>query len=189
MRISKRLGALALGFALAGTLGLAQIKSLTLREIVDDSDHAVFGTIVDSQVSMRPDPEHGEFYFTTITIEGRRLTDGAVVSVPVTFYGGFLDEEHGYWNSEAPIADDVEVGNRVVAFYRWADDMGGGMPANALYMAHGGLYRSVEGPNGTMILGRGEGYAVDKNVRLTSLDGAVAKLHTEKLQRKEQQGR
>jgi hypothetical protein len=184
-----RLGTTVLGFAVAGALGLAQIKSLTLREIVDESDGAVYGQIVSSVVSKKVDAQHGELYFTTITIEGQRLTDGATTSVPVTFYGGFLNEEEGCWNSEAPAAEEVKVGNQIVAFYRWTDDMGGGMAANALYMAHGGLYRTLEGPSGAMVLGRGEGYAIDKNVRLTSLDTAVRKLHQEKLERKQEERR
>ena len=36
-------------------------------------------------------------------------------------------------NSEAPSADDVRIGNRVVAFYKWIDNMGGDLAGNALY--------------------------------------------------------
>ena len=43
-----------------------------------------------------------------------------LASGDVTFQGGFIDEEHGVYNSEAPVADDVKIGNRVVAFYKWS---------------------------------------------------------------------
>ena len=77
------------------------------------------------------------------------------------------------FNSEAPAADDVKLGKRVVAFYRWADDIGGGVPANALVAAHGGLYRTVEGPRGPAVLGRGEGYAISSNRYVSQLESAV----------------
>jgi hypothetical protein len=77
------------------------------------------------------------------------------------------------FNSEAPAADDVKVGKRVVAFYRWADDIGGGVSANALMAAHGGLYRTVDGPHGPAVLGRGEGYAITSNRFVAQLESAV----------------
>jgi len=67
----------------------------------------------------------------------------------------------------------VQVGRRVVAFYRWADDMGGGFAANALVAAHGGIYRTVDGPLGAAVLGRGEGYAISANRRVADLESAV----------------
>jgi hypothetical protein len=71
----------------------------------------------------------------------------------------------------------------VVAFYRWTDDMGGGVPANALVAAHGGLYRTVEGPRGAAVLGRGEGYAVRSNRYLTDLESTVRRLAAAKPKR------
>ena len=98
------------------------------------------------------------------------------VTVEVTYQGGFIDEENGVYNSEAPAADDVKIGNRVVAFYKWMDDMSGGVSANALMCAHGGLYRTATGPKGTMVLGRGQGYAISSNRSLETLDTQVRSL-------------
>jgi hypothetical protein len=116
-------------------------------------------------------------YFTVLTIEGRAMSDGRPLTIDVTTPGGFIDATRGVFNSEAPAADDIKVGKRVVAFYRWTDNMGGSVAGNALVAAHGGLYRTVEGPRGAAVLGRGEGYAVSANRRLSHLETAVAELH------------
>ena len=132
--------------ALAGSGG-AQIERLTLAEIVQRSDNAVVAEIVARRVFRVDHPIDGpELYFTTLTLAGRSLADDTPITVDVTYPGGFLDQERGVHNSEAPAADDVALGNVVVAFYRWSDNLGGGVAANGLYASHGGLYRTVEGP-------------------------------------------
>ena len=48
-----------------------------------------------------------------------------------------------------------------------------------MYAGHGGVYRTVKGRKGTVVLGRGEGYAVNKNITLTDLDAEVSRLTRE----------
>ena len=176
---------IALVVAATGVPGVAQIQRLTLDEMVETMDDAVYGEIVASRVFRIDHPIDGpELYFTTLTIEGRTMTDASPLTVEVTFHGGFINEEEGVYNSEAPSADDVKLGNRVVVFYQWADNMGGDVAANAIVASHGGLYRTVDGPKGSTVLGRGEGYAVNANIKLTSLEDAVGTLHRAKLQQK-----
>ena len=165
---------------LTAGLGLAQIKKYTLDEMVGEMDNAVYGEIVDRHVFRVDDPVDGpELYFTTLTVEGRSLTTGVPMTVDITYHGGFISEEEGVYNSEAPAEDDVKLGNQVVAFYHWADDMGGQVAGNALMAAHGGLYRTLQGPNTATVLGRGEGYAVDRNIRLGDLDAEVTRVFEE----------
>ena len=167
-----------------GVASLAQIKSFTLDEMIRTADQAVYGQIIGSRVFRVDSPSDGaELYYTEITLMGRTLADGQPTTVALTFRGGFLNANEGVYNSEAPAADDVAVGKRVVAFYRWADDMGGGVPANALVAAHGGLYRTVEGPQGPAVLGRGAGYAVPTNRYLSQLESAVRLLASGKPKR------
>lgn len=176
-----RLGLTTLLLAALGVSGRAQIKSFTLEEMVLTADQAVYGQIIGSRVFRVDSPIDGEgLFFTTITIQGRTLANGQATTVDVTFRGGFLDETEGVFNSEAPAADDVRVGKRVVAFYRWADDIGGGVPANVLMVGHGGLYRTVEGPRGAAVLGRGEGYAISSNRYVAQLESAVRLLSASK---------
>jgi hypothetical protein len=76
----------------------------------------------------------------------------------------------GVFNSEAPSADDIAIGNKVVAFYKWTNNMGGDLSGNALYASHGGLYRTFTArTNGVIVQGRGEGYAITSNRTLVEL--------------------
>ena len=175
------LGLPALLLGALGAASLAQIKSFTLEEMVATADSAVYGTIVGSHVFRVDSAVDGdELYFTTLTIEGRSLKDGSPLTVDVKFHGGFLNDTEGVYNSEAPSADDVQPGKRVVAFYQWSYDLGGGVAGNALVAAHGGLYRTVDGPRGAAVLGRGQGYAVGANVRLSQLETALSHLYAQK---------
>ena len=148
----------ALILAATGAVGLAQIKEMTLAEMVDTMDGAVHGEIVNRHVfRVDHDIDGPELYFTTLTVQGTSLSDGTATTVDVTYHGGFINDEEGVYNSEAPAAEEVEIGNRVVVFYAWADDMGGEVAANALIASHGGLYRSLDGPTTTTVMGRGTG--------------------------------
>ena len=163
--------------ALLLPLGHAQIERLTLPQMVEKSDNGVFATITASRVFRVDHPIDGpELYFTTLTLSGTSLADGKPIQVEVTFPGGFINEEEGVHNSEAPSADDTRLGNEIVAFYKWSDNMGGDVAANALYASHGGLFRTVDGPTGRVVLGRGDGYAISNNQSLTSLETAVRSL-------------
>jgi hypothetical protein len=182
MRTPRRTSAVGLFLGLLGALPLApltlaQIKSMTLEEMVQVADQGIYGQIIASRVERIDSPVDGpELYFTTLTIQGRALSDGQATTVDVAFHGGFLNATEGVFNSEAPAADDVQVGKRVVAFYRWANDMGGGKAANSLVAAHGGLYRTVETARGPAVLGRGTGYAVTSNRYVEQLATSVRTL-------------
>lgn len=155
----------------------AQIERLNLPQMVAKSDNAVIAEITSSRVFRIDHPVDGpELYFTVLTLSGASLADGKPITVDVTYPGGFISDEEGVHNSEAPSADDVRLGNVVVAFYKWTDNMGGDVAANALYASHGGLFRTVDGPSGRVVLGRGDGYAVSNNQSLISLEQAVRSL-------------
>lgn len=170
------IGATAL-CAIGALAGQAQIERLTLDSMVQKTDDAIFGEITASEVIRIDHPVDGpELYFTHLTISGESLVTGQLVTTTVTFAGGFINEEEGVWNSEAPSADDIKIGNDIVAFSKRVENLGGGLECNALYAAHGGLYRTVEGPNGMVVLGRGDGYAISNNTLLEDLDKAITTL-------------
>jgi hypothetical protein len=155
----------------------AQIERLTLNRMVEVTDDAVYAEIVGKRVFRIDHPVDGpELYFTTLTLKGRSLQDSRDYTTEVTYPGGFISETEGVWNSEAPSEDDVKLGNRVVVFYGWLDNMGGDVSGNRLWASHGGLFRTVDGPEGPVVLGRGEGYAISANRKLTDLDTAVTTL-------------
>lgn len=185
MRKIHTLWCAALFLGALGAPSSAQIKSLNLEQMVTAADNAVYGQITGSRVFRVDSLQDGpELYYTELVIAGRSLTDSRPTTVRVVFRGGFISDTEGVFNSEAPAADDVKVGRTVVAFYRWVDDLGGGVPANTLVAAHGGIYRTVEGPRGATVLGRGQGYAISANVRTTDLESAVQLYAKKKSQEK-----
>lgn len=174
-KLTPWLGAVAL--LAAGSVGLAQIERLTLDQMVLKTDDAVVGTIVKHKVFKVDHPIDGpDLYYTTITIHGASMADGRELGVEVTFPGGFIDEDNGVWNSEAPRPDEVQLGRQVVAFYAWSDNMGGDVAGNALYASHGGLYQVATSGSKQVVLGRGEGYAVSSNWELANLDSEITRL-------------
>lgn len=173
MKTPTLLRTLALALPLAAGVATASIERLTLRQMVEKSDGSVFGEIVGRQVTAVPvDDGAEELYFTTLTIQGRSLFDAnQPLTVSVSYPGGYVDGERGVWNSEAPSEDDVRVGNRVLAFYKHNENMGGGFSGEELYASHGGLFRTFATKQGARIVqGRGEGYAVPSNRTLPNLE-------------------
>ena len=164
----------ALFVAASAAVGAAQIERLTLGEMVAKTDNAVLAEITGRHVFVVDHPIDGpELYFTRLTLQGESLIDGKPITVDVVYPGGFVDDERGVHNSEAPSADDVKLGNTIVAFYKWSDNLGGDVRGNALYASHGGLFRTVDGPTGKVVLGRGEGYAVDSNKSVGALRASI----------------
>ena len=166
--------ALFLACVTAG-LGWSQIERLDLGQMVAKTDNAVSGRIIAAQ-AFRSDGDVDALYFTRLTIAGISLVNDQPLTVDVVFPGGFVTPTEGVFNSEAPSADDVKVGNQVVAFYKWSDNMGNGVAANALYASHGGLYRVLNARAGQVVLGRGDGYALSTNWQLNELDAEITRL-------------
>lgn len=179
----------AISRVLAGTAGAAlifaalsgaEIRRLDLTQMVTETDGAVFGKILGREVIRFDHPTAGnDLFYTHLTVEGRSLVDGTAQTVTVTYPGGFIDKDNGVHNSEAPSEDDVKTGNQVIVFYKWSANMGGDLAGNALFASHGGLFRTAQGGKGRVVLGRGDGYAIAKNVLLEQLDQDITKIHTE----------
>ena len=172
----------ALALVLGSALCWASIEKLSLPQMVQRIDNAIYGEILSKRVETVALPDgSGEMFFTTLTIKGTSLLNNAASTIEISYPGGFLDEEHGVYNSEEPSADDVRIGNRVVAFYKWSPDMGGGFASNALYASHGGLFRTFVSRKGqTIVQGRGPGYAVATNQLLSGLEKQAQELYAKR---------
>lgn len=167
----------ALALVAAGALGVAQIERLDLDQMVAKTDNSIVGQITAKKVFRIDHPVDGpELYYTTLTVRGRSLVDGKLITVPVTYPGGFINPEEGVYNSEAPSDAETRIGNEVVLFYKWTDNMGGDVAGNALYASHGGIYRVAKSGSEYVTLGKGEGYAISKNWKLKALDAEITRL-------------
>ncbi len=174
----RHLGLAAAALLTAGAFATAQIERLTLDQMVAKTDNSVIGKITKKEVIVFDHPIDGpELYYTHLTVEGRSLVSGKKMTAIVTHHGGFINDEEGVWNSEAPSAEDTKIGNEVVVFFKHTKNMGGDLEADALYASHGGLYRTAKSPNGVVVLGRGEGYAIQDNTLLEVLDESITEIH------------
>lgn len=158
-----------------GSLGQSQILRVDLRQMVEQTDGAIMGTIVGSETIRIDHPIDGpELYYTTLFVEGKSMITGDSTTMGVSFPGGFVDAENGVFNSEAPASSDIAIGNQVVLFYQWSDNMGGDFASNVLFASHGGIYTTFENSSGDLIVqGRGDGYAIPSNMTVQSLEGQI----------------
>lgn len=170
------LGAALACVAAATTFVQASIESFTLETMLARVDNAVVGKIVDRHVFKATDPDDGTMYFTTITVEGNSLIDGKPMTLPVTYYGGWINEDEGSTTSVTPEPSETALGKQVVAFYIENDEMGYGVGGNQLFAMHGGLFQVVQRRSKVLALGKGTGFAIDANVEMTKLRTRTQKI-------------
>ena len=171
-----------LALAIAGAVGQAQIKRLSLVEMTNETDNGVLGTIVASRViDLGNEVDGYGLYYTILTLEGESIFDGRKITVDIASRGGWIDKERGIgcWDSEAPQASEIAVGKEVLAYYFWSENIGRGVGSNILYASHGSLFRTAKSPTGTVVLGRGDGYAIDKNIQVGTLRTATRTIREE----------
>ena len=169
------IGLSAVALAALGMIGQAQIARLSLEDMTTLTDNGIVGTITGRKVIDLSNDTEGMLIYTVLTIEGESLYDGRKTTVDVVKRGGWIDREAGLgtWDSEAPSDDETALGKRIVAYYHWVDNIGSGVGANRLFASHGSLFRTVEGPQGLVVMGRGDGYAIENNMQLSSLQKAT----------------
>ena len=173
--------ALVLSTTALGMRAMPEIERLDLDTMVARTDGCVLGKITARRAFRVDSPVDGdELYFTALTIDGVSVPDGKPIVVEVIHLGGFVSEDDGVWNSEAPTEEETRVGRRVLAFYKWIDDIGGGVRGNKLYAEHGGLYRTFQSGSKTIVQGRGEAYALRQNLSSTDLAKRVAAARAKK---------
>lgn len=157
------------GMTTLGTPG--GYESLTAQEAHELADGTFLGTI--ERISVQEvDPGDGApLYLTTLSVRGTHVAsvgggaDPSPSEHEVTFLGGFLDADHGSFNSTAPPAHQIRTGQRILYFYDAQDDIAGGVPGNALLRGRAGLFTAFETRNGrVMVQGRGNAAAIPYNV-------------------------
>ena len=184
MKPASRVWLAAVALALCASPAPAGIERLDLAKMLERAETALHGEITSARVFRAFDERTSTpFYFTLLVIVGESLLDGSPLTQEVTVYGGYLSEEEGASYSEAPAADDIRVGNTVVGFTKWTDDMGAGVAGHCFYASHGGVYRVVVDSKDSTVLGRGAGYAIERNVKLSSLRSSISEVQKERIER------
>jgi len=169
--------------AVALTLALptvASIKAMTLKELMSITSGTVHGTIV-ARETLRSDFPLPNAVHTVLTIEGEDVRTGEPIQVKVTFHGSH-DVDDRYTISEMPTLQDTRVGTEVVAFYNPRKELDG----RQVVYDYSGIYRVERAFGQPVVMGKGEGFAFEKNEKLDAVRTRVRAIHKEQLLAKQQ---
>ena len=154
-------------------VGRACIEELTLAQMVAKTDAAVRGTITDVRTVRYTPPGDDRLIFTILTVAGTDLYTGQARTIEAAFLGG-THQGDSMMVTSMPAPSEYRVGNPVLVFSGpvegWGPDI-----QRCVYASMGGIFREVASKNGPVLLGKGEGFAIDQNVRLADLQAAIAK--------------
>lgn len=145
-------------------------ESLTADEAAQLATGRFLGTIEEVSVQEVDPGDGAPLYLTTLLVRGTRLASGVgsteeTVLHEVTFLGGFLDPDHGSFNSTAPPSHQTREGRRILYYYQDQDDIVGGVGGAALLRGRAGLFTAFETQDGAvMVQGRGNAAAIPYNV-------------------------
>ena len=154
-------------------VGRACIEELTLAQMVAKTDAAVRGTITDVRTVRFTPPGDDRLIFTILTVEGTDIYTGQARTLNAAFLGGTYQGESMMVTS-MPAPSEYRLGNQVLVFSGPVEGWGPEIE-RCVYASMGGIYREIASKQGPIFLGKGEGFALDRNVRLADLQLAVAK--------------
>jgi len=154
-------------------VGSACIEELTLAQMVAKTDAAVRGTITDVRTVRYTPPGDDRLIFTILTVEGTDLYTGQARTIDAAFLGGTYQGDSMMVTS-MPAPSEYRLGNQVLVFSGPVEGWGPDID-RCVYAAMGGIFREVAAKNGPVLLGKGEGFAIDQNVRLADLQLAINK--------------
>jgi len=152
--------------------GSACIEELNLSQMVAKTDSAVHGTITDVRTVKYVAAENDQRIYTILTVEGEDLYSGQQVSVEAAFLGGTYQGESMTVTS-MPAPSEYRLGNEVVVF-RGAVEGWHPEIDHAVYAAMGGIFRTVDTKKGPVALGKGEGFAIENNTRISNLKSEIS---------------
>ncbi len=155
---------------------------------MESSDGWTHGIVAERRVRAIDPGDGAPLYLTTLVVSGTRMDLGTGLaeehSVEVVYPGGFLDAQHGSFNSIAPARHAARKGRRVVVFHRHEPNAYGGGPADVLVSGKGGLFTAFrsgtdDGQGGVIVQGRADRVALPHNRRLRDFSATVASLRAE----------
>lgn len=170
MRLSTWAGVLAVSAIAALPLGAA-IKAMTLKELMEITHDVVQARIVGKDTLTMDRPYEGAVY-TQLHIQGVSLRSGEKIDQKVIFHGSH-DPVEGHTMSEQPDLQDVRLGSEAVFFI--ANET---LPVQHLLVHNwASVYRIEQGFGEAVVLGKGEGTAFEKNVKLADARDQVRATH------------
>ena len=174
MRLSKSI-AIALGLALVAIPAVAQIKAMTLKELMGVTTEAVDARIVAKSTFKMDWPTEGAVY-TRLSIEGTSLRTQQPVKTDVVFLGSH-DPADQFGTSEMPNVQDTRVGSEAVIFFNGNDPQVPGKLNRVFDLSC--VYRVEQSFGAPVVMGKGEGAAFPENMKLDDVRTQVRTAHLE----------
>jgi hypothetical protein len=154
-------------------VGSACIEELDLGKMVSKTDYAVQGSITDvHSVQFTPAGEEDPIIYTIVTVEGKDLYTGQQVTHEAAFVGGTY-EGRSMTVTSMPAPSEYRLGNDVVLFSGPVEGWGPEI-SHCVYASMGGIFRTVDTKKGEVVLGKGEGFAVESNVLVSDLNQQIS---------------
>ena len=141
--------------------------------MVAKTDAAVRGTITDVRTVRFTPPGDDRLIFTILTIQGTDLYTGQARTMDAAFLGGAYQGDNMMVTS-MPAPSEYRLGNQVVVFSGPVQGWGPEID-RCVYASMGGIFREVASKQGPVLLGKGEGFALNQNIRLADLQVAITK--------------
>lgn len=151
--------------------GRACIEELDLPGMVAKTDAAVRGTITDVRTVRYTPPGDDRLIFTLVTVDGVDVYTGQPRVLEAAFLGGTYQGDSMMVTS-MPAPDEYRLGNEVLVFSAPVEGWGPEVE-RCIYASMGGIFRVVEGRKGEVVLGKGEGFAVQNNALLSELRTSI----------------
>lgn len=154
-------------------VGSACIEELDLGKMVSKTDYAVQGSITDvHSVQFTPQGEEDPIIYTVVTVEGEDLYSGQQVTREAAFVGGSF-EGRTMTVTSMPAPSEYRLGNDVVLFSGPVEGWGPEID-HCVYASMGGIFRTVDTKKGDVVLGKGEGFAIDQNLLVSDLKQQIS---------------
>ncbi|HKB14540.1 MAG TPA: hypothetical protein VKF62_00660, partial [Planctomycetota bacterium] len=112
------------------------VERLDLRKMVERTDAAILGTILEVTATEVTIDGSIEVY-THVRVRGENLYSGREEEIVVSFLGGRTDKGEARC-AESPTQGETRIGKRVLVFSKWSPVLGG-TGLHGLYAGHGGL--------------------------------------------------
>ncbi len=143
----------------------ASIEPLSLEKMLEYADGCVVGKITSRKGFLKKTDSLGTIVFTRLTIEGREITSGEKTKVDVWYLGGTANGVSMQVSNQPPDRETTP-GTRVVVFYYFEKAFG----CNIMVAQLGGIFRIQKGRAGDVVIGKGPGAAIPRNILLSALE-------------------
>ena len=161
--------------ALAGIglamVSMAAIEPLDLERMADLAPLRLAGEIVSRQGFMGHHPGLGQVPMTRLTVAGRDLATGERKTVQVAYLGGTVKGLSLRCSTQPPDRETAP-GTQVVVFAAPEEVYG----CTMLVAQYGGIFRLQRGEAGQVVVGKGPGTAVPRNILLAELEADLARI-------------